>query len=332
MIGTRIITKGRIPLQELLPRESPLVLFVDVNDSCNSKCSFCPTSDNKLMKEVGRPLMKMSFDSFKKIVDDLQEFKTPIKVLRLYGHGEPLLNKDFCNMVKYAKHSNKIESVDTTSNGLLLNEKLNLELVESGLDRINISVNGVNAEQYYNFTKVRMDFDKFVSNIKHLYENKKQLYIFIKINGDTISKEDEQKFLEIFEPIADSVGIERSMSCWNDFKSDGFKRKDESLDVYGEKVKGEVSICPYIFYSTAIQSNSKVSYCFLDWNHKLVFGDASKNSVYEIWNSEELKNFRKMMINGERKLHPVCKDCDQMIKGQPENLDNFVDNLRRIYE
>lgn len=327
MIGTRIITKDRIPLQELLPLESPLVLFIDPADICNSKCSFCPTSDSKLMKDVERPLMRMPFNLFKKIIDDLQEFKTPIKVLRMYGHGEPLLNKDFCDMVKYAKYSNKIESIDTTSNGLLLNEKLNLELVESGLDRINISVNGVNAEQYLNFTKVKIDFDNFVANIKHLYENRKQLYIFIKINGDTISKEDEQKFLDTFENIADSVAIERAMNCWQGFEPKGFIHTDNDIGIYGQKITDEALCCPYIQYSITINSDGKVSLCFLDWDRKRIIRDVNKQSVKEIWESEVFQNYQMMMLQGHRKDIKFCKDCAQLKGGMPSNIDVYAEDI-----
>jgi len=330
-IGTRIILENRKPLETLLPLEAPLVLFIDPSDWCCLKCLFCPTSDKKLMKKVNRPLQSMNFSLFTSIIDDLLQFKTKIKVVRLYGHGEPLLNINFSRMIKYAKQSNRVEMVDTTTNAICLYPQLNLELIASGIDRINISVNGLSDEQYHKFTGVKIDFKKYVEHIKHLYENKKQCYIFIKINGDTISKEDEQKFLEIFEPIADAVAVEKSMACWQSFKPKGFLRSDDTIGIYGQSLKEEALVCPYIMYSLFIHSDGLVSSCFLDWNRKLKIGDINTTSIYDIWNGEQLKNFRNFMLEGKRKSHRYCKNCDQLKKGMPSNIDNYAEELIKKY-
>jgi len=330
-IGTRIMLKDRKPLINLLPLEAPLVLFVDPCDACNSKCSFCPTSDRDLMKKHNRPLKAMSMELFKKIVDDLQDFKTKVKVLRMYTHGEPLVNHKFCEMVEYAKQSDKIEMIDTTTNGLLLKPSLNRKLVDAGIDRINISVNGINAEQYLEFSGVTMDFQNFVNNIKDLYENKKDTYIFIKINGDTISEEDEKKFLEIFEPIADSVAIEKAFNCWSDFEAKGFNKSDDNVGIYGQEIKKEVQICPYIFYQLSINSDGNFSLCFLDWNRKLIISNVSIQSVKDVWNSNKLKEYRIKMLEGKRYSIPSCKNCNQLIGGMPEDLDEYKIKLLKEY-
>lgn len=332
-IGTRIILENRKPLNTLLPLEAPLVLFIDPSDACNSKCSFCPTSNHELMKEVKRPLKQMSFGLFSKIINDLEEFETKVKVIRLYGHGEPLLNKDFCDMVFCAKKSSKVETVDTTTNGILLtNPYLRSKLIDSGIDRINISVNGLSDEQYLTYAGINLDFKNYVEGIKQFYKNKKDTtYLFIKINGDTISKEDEQKFLEIFEPITDSIAIEKSMNCWNNFEPKGFIRKEENIGIYGQAINKSVDICPYLFYSMMINSNGEVSNCFLDWNLKMVIEDVKYSSVKQIWNGHTLKEMRKLMLYGHRKVHPICSKCEQLLKGMPENLDPYRKELINKY-
>lgn len=332
-IGTRIILENRKPLNTLLPLESPLVLFIDPSDACNSRCSFCPTSNHELMKEVKRPLKQMSFSLFKKIIDDLQEFETKVKVIRLYGHGEPLLNRNFCDMVRYAKDSNKVETVDTTTNGILLtNPFLRSKLIDSGIDRINISVNGLSDEQYLQFAGINLDFKNYVEGIKQFYKNKKDTtYLFIKINGDTISKEDEQEFLEIFEPIADSVAVEKSMNCWNNFEPKGFIRQEENIGIYGQAINKPVDICPYLYYSIFIWPTGEVSNCFLDWNMKMIIDDVKYESVKHIWNGYTLKEMRKLMLYGNRKVHPICSKCEQLLKGMPENLDPYRKELINKY-
>ena len=80
------------------------------------------------------------------------EFKSPIKVLRLYKDGEPLLNPNFAKMVKYAKDKKCSERIDTTTNASLLTPEKNIEIIKAGLTRINISIEGVNSQQYLNFS------------------------------------------------------------------------------------------------------------------------------------------------------------------------------------
>lgn len=322
----RIDLKNRTKLETVIPLETPFIINVDPADSCNFQCSFCPTGDRKLMKDIGRPFRTMKWEIFTKIIDDLQEFSQPLKVLRLYKDGEPLLNPRFADMVKYAKDSGKVLKVDTTTNASLLNPKRNIEIIEAGLDKINISVEGVNAEQYMKFSKYKIDFDNFVENIKHFYENKKQCEVVVKINGDTLNEDDKKFFMETFKDIADGVYIEHIMSCWPEFElRDGLEVNQEH-GIYGQEIK-EVSVCPYVFYSFSLNSDGQASLCFLDWSRKLLIGDVREESVKSIWLGDKMKEYQKMFLRHERKKHPVCKDCGQMSHGMPDDIDSFADEI-----
>src|SRR5512145_2938928 len=60
-------------LYKQLPVSVPHSLHIDIGNLCNFKCTFCPTGDSILLSKVGRPKGMMSFDLFKKIIDDLKE-------------------------------------------------------------------------------------------------------------------------------------------------------------------------------------------------------------------------------------------------------------------
>ena len=49
-----------------------------------------------------------------------------------------------------------------------MNKELSLSIVEAGLDKLQISIEGINAEQYFNISNVKIDFNKLVDNIKFL--------------------------------------------------------------------------------------------------------------------------------------------------------------------
>lgn len=322
----RIDLKNRTKLETVIPLSTPFIINVDPADSCNFQCGFCPTGDRKLMKEIGRPLKTMDFDLFKKIIDDINEFDNPIKVLRLYKDGEPLVNPNFAKMVAYAKQSNKILKIDTTTNASLLTPQRSLEIIEAGLDKINISVEGINAEQYMSFSKYKIDFDKFVENVRFFYENKKQCEVVIKINGDILSKEDKEFFISTFKNIADGVYIEHIMSCWPNFELRNGLEVNQEVALYGQEI-AEVSVCPYVFYSFSINSDGQASICFLDWSRNLLIGDAKIQNVKDIWISKEMRNYQKMFLKHERKNHPICKNCGQLSHGMPDNIDEYASTL-----
>lgn len=325
-IKPRIDLKNRTKLETVIPLSVPFIIYVDPSDVCNFRCKFCPTGDMALMKKVGRGLKVMDFDLYKKIVDDICKFERPIKVLRLYKDGEPLLNPRFAKMVRYAKSKKCAERIDTTTNASLLNPKINREIIDAGLDRINISIEGVNAKQYVDFSNYKIDFNKLVANIEDLYRNRKNCEIIIKINGDLISKKDEEKFCDIFGKIADGISIEHIASCWPEFNLPQGFTANKSKGIYGQSIK-EVLVCPYVFYSFAINSDGIASACFLDWQRKLVVGDVNKQSLTQIWHGSELQELRLEMLRGNRKSHPICNNCDQLRRGQPDNIDDYREVL-----
>lgn len=327
-IKPRIDLVNRTKLETVIPLSTPFIINVDPSDKCNFQCKFCPTGDRALMARTkGRNVGVMDFKLFTKIVDDICEFDKPIKVLRLYKDGEPLLNRNFAKMVSYAKHKKCCDRVDTTTNASLLTHERSLEIIEAGLDRINISIEGINAEQYKEFSKYKIDFDQLVSNIKFFYDHRKNCEMIVKINGDTLSQADKDKFYKIFGDIADGVYIESIMSCWPEFELNGVEVNNK-VGIYKQEIK-EVLVCPYVFYSFSINSDGLASACYLDWSRKLIIGDVRKESVKQIWDGKKLRELQAMFLRKDRKSHPICKDCGQMTHGMPDNIDKYAGKLRK---
>jgi uncharacterized Fe-S cluster-containing radical SAM superfamily enzyme len=154
----RINLDGRTALETVIPLATPFIVFVDPASSCNFKCTFCPTGHRDMIAETGRFQGVMKLDVFQKVIDDLGEFEKPIKVLRMYKDGEPFLNKRIADMVAYAKKSGHVDYIDTTTNGTFLSPDRVGPVLEAGIDKINISVDGMNEETYLRFTGFKFDF------------------------------------------------------------------------------------------------------------------------------------------------------------------------------
>jgi len=236
-----------------------------------------------------------------------------------------LLNPRFPDMVRYAKKSGCTLEVDTTTNGSLLNPDLNLELIEAGLDRINISLEGLSAKSYKDFAGYKINFDSFVENIRHFYEQKHNCVVCLKIVGDYLSEEEKIQFFDIFGNIADRVFIEHVAPCWPEFEMQEAVPSQE-VGIYGQEIR-EVQVCPYIFYSLSINVDGQVSLCFLDWSRKLIVGDVKQESFKNIWNNDALYEYQKMHLQKRRQDHPICAKCGQLTHCLPDDIDPFADAL-----
>jgi MoaA/NifB/PqqE/SkfB family radical SAM enzyme len=329
-IKPRIDLKNRTPLETVIPLRTPFIINIDPSDRCNFQCKFCPTGDRELMKKTpGRNHGLMDFDLYKKIIDDIGEFEDKVKVIRLYKDGEPLLNSRFADMVLYAKQSGCCDRVDTTTNASLLTPQLSRAIIDAGLDRINISVEGINASQYMGFSQYKIDFEKFVDNVRFFYEHRRQCEMIVKINGDILTEEEKQQFYAVFGNITDGIFIESIMNCWPTFEQTKVT-VNESRGIYDNEIH-EVLVCPYVFYSFAVNSDGTYSLCFLDWARTLILGNAQDTPVKALWNSKELREYQKMFLKGERKTHPVCAECGQLRQGMPDNLEGYRKKILKFF-
>lgn len=325
-IKPRIDLINRTKLETVIPLDTPFIINIDPADICNFQCKFCPTGDRELMKQtVGRNHGIMDFQLYKKIIDDICEFDNKVKVIRLYKDGEPLLNPYFADMVKYAKQSGCCDRVDTTTNASLLSHEISDKIIAAGLDRINISIEGVNEQQYLDFSGYKLNYAALVDNIKYFYEHKTNTEMIVKTNGDILTEEQKQRFLDTFGDITDGIFIESIMDCWPTFEQNKVEVNEER-GIYGQEIH-EVLVCPYVFYSFAVNSDGTISLCFLDWHRKLVIGDAKKQKIKEVWLGKEMKNYQKLFLEGKRKTHYICQNCGQLKQGQPDDIDMFANEL-----
>jgi MoaA/NifB/PqqE/SkfB family radical SAM enzyme len=327
-IKPRLDLFDRLELKEVIPLVTPYVVYVDPCDKCNFQCKFCPTGDRELMKKTyGRNHGPMDFYKFQTLIDGIGQFEDKVKVIRLYKDGEPLLNPRLADMIRYAKDSGCCERVDTTTNASLLTPSLSLALIGAGLDRINISVEGITSAQYADFSRFSLDYDKFVKNIAFFYEHRKQCEMNIKINGDILTKEQTQHFFKTFGDITDGIFVEHAIDYWPTFKQEKIEINQE-IGILGHKVK-EVMVCPYIFYEMAINSDGTFSMCRFDWKRILILG--RELGVYaspkKVWNSILLWELQRRFLRLERDSLFYCANCGEMKQGVTEDLDEFAQEI-----
>lgn len=338
VIRPRIHSAQKKPLQELLPIRTPISAHIDVSSVCNYKCSFCFQADAPGMKAVGLKRGFMSADMFKKIVDELCEFPEKIKKIKIGNHGEPTLNPDIVQMVEYASKRACAEIVEMFTNGSKLEPKLNQGLVDAGLQRINVSLEGLSDQRYYEVAGVRQDFQSIVAGVKDLYERKKaansDLKIYVKIADHAhalkkdsteifvLSESEKEYFHQTFGPICDEIFVEKVVPQWAETQLNK-QNEVEETGMYGQKINNSwKEVCPFVFMYLQFNCDGTVSPCTLDWPRKVVVGNVNENTVGEIWNGKSLKELQVAMLSGKRKCIEFCGACSAPMVCVEEDLDS----------
>jgi radical SAM protein with 4Fe4S-binding SPASM domain len=322
----------RTRLETVIPLETPLELQLAVASACNFRCGYCPCSTSDLLKENNVKKGIMKFDLYQKLIDDLDEFPEKIKILRLVKEGEPLLNKRFADMVRYAKKKQPSVKVDTTTNASLLTPEFSDEIIDSGLDKIFISLQGINAEAYNRLANVTVDFNKLLENVIYFCEHRKNCKVYVKVPDIGVNEPEKKKFFELFNDYADEMFVEHIIPTWPDFDISNVK-KDDGIGYYGDPVDPNyIKVCPLIFYNLNVDYDGAIAPCPLDWAHKTVLGNVKEQSLYELWNGFKFNEFRKLHLRGERSSHPLCGKCVTLQYCKVDNIDNYVDELLPRFE
>lgn len=301
----------RTALQQVVPLPVPYVVFIDPSGACNFKCKFCPCNRSDFMTTERHKMLEMRL--FYKIVDDLIVLGGggQIKVINLYGFGEPFLNKNIIDMVRYIKQKNVCRELRITTNGYLLNPDLNRELIEAKVDMIRISVEALTAEDYQDICDVKIDFDAFCSNIADLYKISRNTDTKVSVKTLNVALPDEKAanyFYDTFESISDYTYIQDTTQAWAEFEAFVPKGNYEAGNI-GDMMDND-KICSFSLTTMTIHSNGSVGVCPQDWKFATQYGNVKDDSLLNLWNSKKLANIQKAHLNGKRCNMSYCKDCD----------------------
>ena len=300
---------ARTPLEEKLPLSTPYVLQFFPIYACNFVCKYCHFSIDKEKRCFVTDRISMSMDLYKKCVDDIATFPEKIRTLRFVGMGEPLMHRNIAEMVHLAKLRNIANRVEILTNGSLLTRQMTHSLIEAGLDRLVISLQGVSAGAYKDVSGIDLDFDKFVEQIAYFYAHKGQTHMHLKVVDIALHGEgDRQKYFSTFGDICDSIGIESAVPIFPDVEYNSELEQQATTTQFGTNII-EAKICPQPFYTLQINPDGKVVGCY-SVAYPEILGDCNNTSVREIWNGEKYNAFRKRMLRGREGVCDVCRECN----------------------
>jgi len=296
----RLLKANAKPVRRLLLRTGrdraphwPDIVQIESTNLCNAKCVFCPRD------EMHRRQGVMDFDLFRKVVDECAALG--ITHVRVHNYGEPFLDRELVEKVRYAKHKG-IAEVGMISNGSLITEDIARGMIDAGLDAINISVDAAGKEVFES-TRVHLKYDEVTANIRTLARLRREsgkthpklILSFVRQHNSA----DEAKFIEEWTPVADKIHI-TDLHNWAGTLND----------------KTEVNYpCYRLWLTFTVLWDGRVSMCCADFDGRHIFGDLRTQSIAEVWNSPVYRAARRQHL--ESGGPGMCRSCDLPKKDSP---------------
>lgn len=294
---------------------TPMTVSFEPTTACNLRCPECPSGLRSFSRETGN----LKKDFFTKSIDQLSN---RLLYLIFYFQGEPYINPNFLEMVRYANNK-KIYTI-TSTNGHFLSEENAKKTVESGLDRLIISVDGTTQDVYEQYRK-EGNLENVLQGAKNVVKWKE------KLNSATphiifqflVVKPNEHQIPEVYR-LAKEIGIDEvklKTAQVYEYKNGNpliptqqeYSRyelqKDGTYDVKHELVNH----CWKLWHSCVITWDGLVVPCCFDKDAEHQLGDLKIENFRTIWKDEKYQNFRTNILKGRDQID-ICQNCTEGCK------------------
>lgn len=293
----------------------PISISIEPTTSCNLRCPECPSG----LRSFTRPTGMLKEDVFTAVIDQLSP---TLSYLTFYFQGEPYLNPKFTEMVAFA--SGKGIYTSTSTNAHYLDDDNARKTVQSGLDRLIISIDGTSQDTYQSY-RVGGSLDKVIQgtkNILHWREKLKSQTPHV-VFQFLVVRPNEHQIPEVYA-LAKKLGVDRvalKTAQIYDFKNGSdlmpvqgqySRYRKNSQGVY--EIKNQLdNHCWKMWHSCVITWDGHVVPCCFDKDAHFVLGDLNRNSFKEIWLGEQYDQFRTSLLKSRSEIE-ICKNCTEGTK------------------
>ena len=302
-------------LNKIIVYGKPHTITIEPTNRCNLSCPECPAGTKSLERETGN----ITTELYERIISESAKYTSN---LILYFQGEPFLHKNFINLVDYA--NNKNIYVSTSTNAQLLTGDYAKKIVQSGLDRLIVSLDGTSQESYESY-RVGGDLQKTIEGIKHIVKWKKDLNSrkpFL-ICQFLILKQNEHQIYEA-KILANELGVDKIVfktAQFYDFRNGNFripenekftryiKNKNNNYTIKTTKQK----LCFRLWSNMVITWNGNVNLCCFDKDSEYSVGSVNNASLTKIWKGEKITAIRKSFLTKIAKPD-ICSNCTNGIQ------------------
>ncbi|MDN5216186.1 SPASM domain-containing protein [Fulvivirgaceae bacterium BMA12] len=290
----------------------PVSISFEPTTSCNLRCPECPSG----LRSFTRPTGMLTGELFKKTIDELKDTLT---YLLFYFQGEPFLHPQFLDLVKYA--SQKGIYTATSTNAHFLTDDVAKKTVQSGLDRLIISIDGTTQETYESY-RVGGKLEKVLAGTKNVVRWKKTLKSHTPhlIFQFLVVKPNEHQIEEV-RALAKTLGVDEvglKTAQIYDYKHgspliptiDRYARYKLKKDGTYEVKNKLLNHCWKMWHSSVITWDGKVVPCCFDKDAHHEMGSIKEQSFKELWHSKPYDDFRAAILKSRSELE-MCKNCTE---------------------
>ena len=295
------------------------MITIEPTNHCNLKCPLCPTGVGDTSVEYG--LFKL--DKYKKVVDVFSKWA---QTVQLFSWGEPILNKSFPEMIRYAsQRPHKIRSV-TSVNLNATNDEQIKGLLTSNLDALHVSIDGITQEVYEKY-RVGGNLETVFNNLKKLLVAKELYKSNTKIIWDFIVMKQNEHQVVAAKKMAQDFGVKINIDCVRtNLKDDYLNPVNEMINKYSEWLPNNPQ---YNSYDMDTKTRKKtIEFCKKPWQEVMVnwngdvcpcscihteekgrMGNIFEQEFEDIWNGEKYVAARKELLDQSNDLETICHTC-----------------------
>ena len=293
----------------------PMTISIEPTTACNLRCPECPSGLRSFSRDTGN----LKSDFFRKTIDQLSD---RLLYLIFYFQGEPYINPQFLDMVQYA--NDKGLYTITSTNGHFLDDDTCKRTIESGLDRIIISIDGTTQETYESY-RIGGDLEKVKQGAANLVKWKKELKSHTPhvIFQFLVVRPNEHQIADVYK-LAQDIGVDEvklKTAQIYDYKNgnvliptiDKYARyKKQKNGQY--RIKNELlNHCWKLWHACVITWDGIVVPCCFDKDASHQMGKLQESTFMEIWNNKPYANFRQSILKG-RDTIDICQNCTEGCK------------------
>jgi sulfatase maturation enzyme AslB (radical SAM superfamily) len=271
----------------------PVYLLIEPVSACNLRCVMCFQVDKTFTK---KPYMgTMSLDLYKNVID--QAIAGGTRAITLASRGEPLMHKQICEMLSYAK--DKFFEIKINTNATKMTEEHCHAILSSNVTELVFSIDAERKDLYEKI-RVRGNFDTVIDNIKMFNSIKKKHYpssnIMTTASGVFFHEEQSiEKFTKFFKKLVDNVAVVNIENRWN---------------TYTNEVHPDITTpCEYLWQRMYVWFDGISNPCDVDYKSNLQVGNLSDSTIKEIWSGKTYSQLRKDHISGDRSKWNPCDRC-----------------------
>ena len=298
----------------------PYFLMIEPSALCNLRCPLCPTGEGTLNRPVGN----MTFAVFRRLIDDLTG---ALMEIVFTNYGEPYLNPQFNQMVAYAKERG-ITVVVGTNGHFFHTEEAVREVLESGVDRLYVSLDGADQETYQRY-RVRGDFQRVVDGLTRLMRmrtERGQAHPFVELQFLVMRHNEDQ--LDRMRALAEELGVDRLVLKAVSFNNADWRRpeihrrflefmpRNPAYRLY-EVEDGRLRWrrptdrpCDYLWRASVVLWDGRIVPCCLDPRAEMVMGSVEEG-FRRVWNNARYRDLRRRVMKAKSSL-PLCANCPGM--------------------